>query len=80
MKVSTVIIITLLILALYYYTAETFPMVKTVGKYIATAVKDAAVVRSIDEYSEEIKSDLRSIPDKVTAILDNIKNYFTKER
>lgn len=80
MKVSTVIIITLLILALYYYTAETFPVVKTVGKYIATMVKDAAVVRSIDEYSEEIKSDLRSIPDKVTTIIENIRDYFTKER
>ncbi|MEK6839448.1 MAG: hypothetical protein AABX72_00775 [Nanoarchaeota archaeon] len=79
MRVSTIIIITLLILALYYYTAESFPIVQTVGNYMANMVKDAAVVTSLEEYSGEIRNDLKRIPEKITGIVDNIKDYFKKD-
>lgn len=79
MRISTIVIITLLILALYYYTAESFPIVQTVGKYMANMVKDAAVVTSLEEYSDEIRSDLKRIPEKITNVVENVKDYFKKD-
>ena len=86
MRFSTIVIITLLILALYYYTAETFNVVKTVGKYVFHVVKDAALVRSVDEYNNEVTNDIKSIPEKIKSIpekiveiVKNIKKRFEKE-
>ena len=79
MQISTIIIITLLILALYIYTAEKFDVVETVGKYIGNFMKDVMTGRFTKEPSEEHKQEIIEIAgqfkDKIRDTLDNIRRY-----
>ena len=78
MNISTIVIIVLLILALYYYTSENFEVIQTVGKHIFVVVKDAAVVRSLDEYQDEITEDIKGIPKTIENIFENLFNSIKK--
>ncbi len=51
MKLATAIIILLLILGLYYYTAETYDIAKVVGKYAYEFISN--VYQELKEKSEK---------------------------
>ncbi len=79
MQISTIIIITLLIVALYIYTAERFDVVETVGKYVGNFMKDVITGRYIKEPSKDQKREIIGIADiikdKIRDMLYNIRRY-----
>ena len=79
MQISTIIIITLLIVALYIYTAERFDVVETVGKYVGNFMKDVITGRYIKEPSEDQKQKIIDITEqfkeKIRDTLKNIRRY-----
>lgn len=51
MKPSTIVLIVVFILVLYYYTAETYDVVKVVGKNVYNLVGD--VISDIGEHEQQ---------------------------
>lgn len=51
MKPSTIVLIVVFILVLYYYTAETYDVVKIVGKNVYNLVGD--VISDIGEHEQQ---------------------------
>lgn len=66
MRISTIVLIILMILVLYYYTAQTFDVVETVGRYILTLAENA--ITDLKEAAGQ-----ESQQDKEENIIDRIK-------
>jgi hypothetical protein len=77
MKVSTIAIITLLILALYYYTAERFEIVQTVGQYVAQLVKGMGQDLKEGTTGEAVRNIRHDAENVLEKILEKIKHPFS---
>ncbi len=63
MRISTILIIIAMILALYYYTAQTFEVVEVVGKHVFALVKNIALDLS-EQQQDHQKPDLMTLGQK----------------